>query len=337
MVYTINSFLPSLFSYDESTPGKGTDIGVEMIILINKNSGGGTARRKWDRVYPRLNFNGSTEIFYVGVNGSADEIVLEALNKGKTDFVIAGGDGSINYFLNHLINLVEPGILKEVKIGAIGIGSSNDFHKPFHFQNLVENIPLKINFNDAVLRDVGCLIYEKNGKTFNKYFLINASIGVTAEGNNFFNNPDFILKQLKSINTQSAITYTAVKNIFSYKNFFAAIKSNNLSFEANISNIGIIKSPHFTGSLRYKSDPLLDNGLFDVHLYKSLSKVKLLKLFFNLSNSKADESFNKKFWRTDRVSISSETEFAVEFDGEVITTKSAEFSVIPRLIKVCIN
>jgi len=33
----------------------------------------------------------------------------------------------------------------------------------------------------------------------------------------------------------------------------------------------------------------------------------------------------------------SEKEFAVEFDGEVITTNCAEFSVIPELIKVCTN
>ena len=85
------------------------------------------------------------------------------------------------------------------------------------------------------------------------------------------------------------------------------------------------------------SDPLPDNGLFDVHLYQSLSKMKLLKLFFNLSKGKSDASLNKKFWRTDSIKISSENEFAVEFDGEVITTKYAEFSVIQELIKVCIN
>ena len=101
--------------------------------------------------------------------------------------------------------------------------------------------------------------------------------------------------------------------------------------------MGILKSPFFTGKLRDLSDPLLDNGLFDVHLYQSLSKMKLLKLFFNLSKGKSDSTLNKKFWRTDRIKISSKNEFAVEFDGEVITTKSAEFSVIPGLIKVCIN
>jgi diacylglycerol kinase family enzyme len=62
-----------------------------------------------------------------------------------------------------------------------------------------------------------------------------------------------------------------------------------------------------------------------------------MKLFYNLSKGKSDASLNKKFWGTDKIKISSDQMFAVEFDGEVITTKSAEFSVIPGLIKVCIN
>ena len=308
-----------------------------MIILINKNSGGGTALKKWNRVYPKLNFNGSTKTLFVNTNSSTDEFVLEAIDKGKTDFVIAGGDGSINYFLNHIIDLLEPDILKEVKIGAIGIGSSNDFHKPFQPNNTIDNIPYKLNFQNAVKRDVGCLLYEKNNESFMKYFLINASVGVTAEGNNFFNNPDFILKSLKKMSAQSAITYAAIKNILSYKNFKVTMESNNESFTANISNMGILKSSFFTGKLRYQSNPLPDNGLFDILLYGSLSKMKLLKLFYNLSKGKSDSTLNKIFWQTDKLKISSDIEFAVEFDGEVITTKTVEFSVIPRLIKVCIN
>ena len=131
--------------------------------------------------------------------------------------------------------------------------------------------------------------------------------------------------------------YAVIKNILTYKNFDTTIGGDNEQFTANISNMGILKSAFFTGKLRYQSDPLPDNGLFNVHFYESLSNVKLLKMFNKLSNGKQDNSLNKKFWRTDRIKISSEKEFAVEFDGEVITTKYAEFSVIPELIKVCIN
>jgi diacylglycerol kinase (ATP) len=308
-----------------------------MIVIINKNSGGGMALKKWKRVYPKLNLNGSTELFYLGEKGSFEEVALEALNKGKTDFIIAGGDGSINYFINQLINLAEPEILNEVKIGAVGIGSSNDFHKPFCTKNIVQNIPFKLDFDNAVCRDIGCLVYRKLNDFFKKYFLINASIGVTAEGNNFFNNPDSVLRLLKRINTQSAITYAAVKNILSYNNFASKIRSNGDSFKANISNMGIIKSPYFTGKLRYDSNPLFNNGLFDIHLHQSLSKMNMIKLFNTLSKGLPDNEFNKKFWQTDRITVSSDQEFAVEFDGEVITTKCAEFSVIPGLMKVCTN
>lgn len=308
-----------------------------MIVILNKNSGGGSALRRWESIYRKLNLNGSIETFTVGRNGSLDKFILDSIKKGKTDFIIAGGDGSINYFLNRILNLVQPERLKQIKIGAVGIGSSNDFHKPFQSQNILELIPYKLNFIEAIKRDVGCIQYENDGKILKKYFLINASLGITAEGNNFFNHPDFILKYLKKLSTQCAITYTILKNILTYKNFTAKLEVNNESFTANISNVGILKSPFFTGKLRYQSDPLPDNGLFDVHLFESLSKVKLLKLFYKLSKGKSDTPLNKKFWRTDRIKISSEREFAIEFDGEVISTKSAEFSVIPELIKVCIN
>jgi diacylglycerol kinase family enzyme len=337
LVHFIIDFLPALHFHFEIKTGKGADIGDNMIVVLNKNSGGGTALQKWNSIYRKLNLNGSTEIFIVGVNGSADKFILDSIKKGNTDFIIAGGDGSINYFLNRMINSIELDVLKKIKIGAVGIGSSNDFHKPFRQENIIEKIPYELNFKEAVKRDVGCIHYESDGKILKKYFLINASVGITAEGNNFFNNPDFVLRYLKKISTQAAITYAVIKNILTYKNFRIKTEVNNESLTANISNLGIIKSPFFTGKLRYQSDPLLNNGLFDVHLYSSLSKVKLLKLFYNLSKGKSDASLNKKFWRTDRLKISSDKEFAVEFDGEVITTKSAEFFVIPELIKVCTN
>jgi len=308
-----------------------------MKVVLNKNSGAGTAINKWERIYKLLNLNNSTETFIAGGNGSLDKYILESVRNGKTDFIIAGGDGSINYFVNKCIDLLEPEILRQLKLGAVGIGSSNDFHKPFDENNILHSIPFKINFKQAAKRDVGCIQYQNDGKTIKKYFLINASLGITAEGNNFFNNPDFILKYLKKMNTQFAITYTILKNILTYKNFKIKIESSNESFTANITNLGILKSPYFTGKLRFQSDPLPDNGLFDVHLFESLSKVKLLKLFLDLSKVKIADSLNRKFWRTDRIKISSDEEFAVEFDGEVITTKCAEFYVIPGLIKVCTN
>lgn len=292
---------------------------------------------KWDRICKQIHLNGSSKTFIIGQSNSLDEFILDSIQNGDNNFVIAGGDGSVNYFVNRCINLLEPDVLKQIKLGAVGIGSSNDFHKPFQSVNVINNIPYKLNFNEAVLRDVGCIKYDRDGQTLQKYFLINASIGITAEGNHFFNYPDRILQYLKKINTPTAINYAVIKNILTFKNFRVIVEVSNEFFTANVTNLGIIKSPYFTGSLRYQSDPLLDDGLFDIHLYQSLSKIKLLKLFYHLSKGKPDSAFNKKFFKTSGLKISSEKEFAVEFDGEIIKTNRAEFSIIPGLIKVCIS
>ena len=69
-----------------------------MLVVVNKNSGGGTALKKWNSIYKLLQLNGSTETFIVGRNGSFDKFILNSVQNGKTDFIIAGGDGSINYF-----------------------------------------------------------------------------------------------------------------------------------------------------------------------------------------------------------------------------------------------
>jgi len=308
-----------------------------MLILLNKKSGGGTAVKKWERINKLFNLDEKNEIFKASTNASTDKFIIDSIQKDKTDFIIAGGDGSINFFLNRCMNLLDVKTLKQIKIGAIGIGSSNDFQKPFLPEKMICGVPYRINFSDAISRDIGCLLFDQDGQKMKKYFLINASIGITAEGNNLFNNPDYVLRFLKQLNTKSAITYAAVKNIFTHKNFTATVEMNGESFITEISNLGIIKSPYFTGNLRYQSNPKPDDGLFDVHLYQSLSRYKLIKLFNNLSKGLPDYMFNKGFWKVNKIKISSEEEFAVEFDGEVIKTKWVEFSIIPSFIKVCVN
>jgi len=304
-----------------------------MIGFVNPYCSGGKGLRKWQKI---SNYFGNGLSWYTANGGDwVDPVIKNSLLKKEMNFICAGGDGTINFILNRLLNLVPQEELKNIKLGAIGIGSSNDFHKPFNECKMVNGIPLKINFDNAKPRDIGCISFEENGIIRHKYFLINASIGITAEANHFFNNPDFILQKLKRINTNISIIYAAVKTILRYKNFNVKIESGSVEIQTKLTNMGIVKNPNFSGNLKYNSIRRYDNGKFNVHLCFDMKKSGIINLFRNLLKGNFHKVAKKRCWETEILKISSEQNFFVEYDGEVIETNSAAFSILQGLIKVC--
>ncbi len=308
-----------------------------MFLLINPKASGGTALQKWEavkeEVFTKLNY--PPYIFLNGINTLQSNIKTALIN-GERNFISAGGDGTLNLLLNELINSCSSNQLKEIKIGAIGLGSSNDFYKPFSRNKMIQSIPALINFAECGLRDVGKIDYGENGMTKSKYFIINSSIGITAEANHFFNNPNKVLKLLKKKNTALAIIYAAINQIFKYKNFEAEIiYSSTGKISSKITNLGIIKNPNFSGSMHYGDKAEYENGLFNVHLCYDMNLQERIKLFFALSTGRFNKIKKTKSWVTNNLTVSSNKFFAIEFDGEIIRTNSVQFSILEKLIKVC--
>ena len=309
-----------------------------MFLLLNTRAYGGNALKKWDKVknsLPIVEFEAGHK---VDINSHENSDISNAILNGERKFIAAGGDGTINYLLNEILSNPSKAIIDDIQIGAIGLGSSNDFHKPMNSSHLINGIPCKIDFNATTERDIGCITYVHNGKRINKYFLINSSIGVTAEANYFFNHPNFILKLFKRMNTGAAIIYSAIRTIMRYKNIeLEMIDSNNCSKIFKVANLAITKSPYISGNLKLNYTPKYNNGLLNIHLLRDTTKFDLIKILHQLQNNKTDatNAFNSS--QSSSILIQAEKPFKVEFDGEVITTNCARFSLLKKRIRVCIN
>lgn len=308
-----------------------------MIIILNPFAAAGTAMKKWDAVVqsnPGILRGAALEV--LGQENPVEDIVLRALEHGERHFVAAGGDGTVNLLLEALLAALTPGRLKTAALGAIGLGSSNDFHKPVRKEQLLANVSCKVDFARALPRDVGMLSYRNGSPDNTRYFLTNASLGVTAEANDFFNHPDGLLSFGKRHMTSGAILYAAVRTITSYRNKSVTIDcAREGSFPARLTNLGIVKNPHFSGSLSYGGAPEYDDGLLKLYLSENMSRLQLLGLLKALGRKDPGRSRALRTWSTQEFTVSSKTSFAVEFDGEVIRTARARFEILHRHIKVC--
>ncbi len=308
-----------------------------MVLLINPRAAGGTALKKWKTIE-----SGFAHIFphcsshMLDGAAAASEAIRSARRHGETHFIAAGGDGTVNAVLNALLDERSKPDAKYCSIGAVGLGSSNDFHKPFSREKLLAGIPVRLDFHQAHLCDVGSLSFEHDGSILTRYFLANASCGVTAEANWYFNSPDPFLAFLKRHSTSAAIIYAAIRTILRYRNFTASLSiSGDISTPTRLTNLAVLKNPHVSGRFMYDTPVASNDGLFALNLCEDMTKTELLHLLSSLGRGKFSSLPHTQTWRSATLTVTAEHPFAVEYDGEVITTRFAHFRLLPKSLKVC--
>ncbi len=308
-----------------------------MLIVLNPTAGAGTAGAKWRRIEPQVtDIVGQFTLVVESDVARIEEKIAAALRNGERDFIAAGGDGTVNRVMTCLLKSAPHRVLETVKLGAIGLGSSNDFHKPFVSDHQIDGVPVKLDFDSTIWHDVCLLTYCDGDERFRSCrWMINASVGTTAEANHFFNHPNRMLRLLKRFPSW-AIAYAAVRTLFRFRGHEMTITLDETeTVRGRVNNLGIVKNPHFTGGLRYDSPYQPGDGHVYVHLLRNLGVLRLLVALARLVRGKFGGRLNARTWRVTRLRIDAHRPFAVEGDGEVVLTRRAYFSVLPDLLQVC--
>ncbi|HVG17039.1 MAG TPA: diacylglycerol kinase family protein [Chitinophagaceae bacterium] len=307
----------------------------KTIIIINPLCHQGTGWKRWlsirSEVLKRLSSNCTELLLEKGVT------LKEALSKHWQQqepalLISAGGDGSIHYLVNYLLKEAKESV-PNVSIGAIGLGSSNDFLKPFGEK--IKGVPLRINMANETMHDVGvATFYDDTNAEHKKFFLINASVGVTAQANWNFNHPDNVLRWLKTRASGAAIIYTALSTILRHRNNPLSLVVNNSKFNTSVSNINILKLPFVSGSFFYKQPISHNDGQLALNVCMNMSRTELLSILNQLQKGKFPDSNKTLSEFTTNIDISSEQDFIFECDGETGKTRSLNVTVLPGALSI---
>lgn len=302
-------------------------------ILLNPHACAGKAKMKWNRICSLLPF--SYELHDI----VSSEVLKGYYSRGVRTFIAAGGDGTVNNLLNMLLQTFTKEDMASIALGAIGLGSSNDFHKPTK-RKTINGIPCCIEAQTAAYRDVLSIkMHTAKGEPLSRFALLNASCGITAEANAFFNSSGSFLKFLKRCSTSVAISYAIVRTLLCYRNLPMQMCLNEQKRTINLSNIGVVKSANFAGDLYYNTKLAADDGLCDVHVCDGLTHLQLIRTLRELRQP-VSERKNSKIDRFcllpgESCTLVSHQPFFVEFDGEIESVTSVSFQIEQKKVRCC--
>lgn len=308
------------------------------IIILNPHANSGRACRKWEKIEAAIRQRlYAPQIVPTSNCEEVFSMMPQWLATKPALLIAAGGDGTVNVVLNALMHASPENGREQIAVGAIGLGSSNDFHKPLAAARMIDGVPFRLNANAARQHDLGKVTYRDAGGNWRqKFFIVNASIGVTAAANWRYNSGERLIEWLQRRSVAAAILWTTLKTITRYHNIPATISlSGPQAITTAVTNLGVIKNPHFAGDFCYDTPIAADSGDFGVNLCERMNFFERLKILYHL----AHHSFcgRAKTWagRTPRLHFKTAAPVPIETDGEVVMTDEAQFEILPQALRVC--
>lgn len=225
---------------------------------------------------------------------------------GFTDVWIVGGDGTLNYFINHYPNIQLP-------LALFKGGTGNDFAwKLYGDCSLQQQVEIVLSSTPQPVDASKC----------NAYLFLNG-VGIGFDG--------AVLKQMKAIRIiggHLGYYLVVLKTILSFKESSFQIKGSNLYVNKKLLLVMVNNSSRTGGGFHVSPKASVNDGLIDLVTATSLS---ILKRFFYLPKIEKGNHLELPFVQHhtgEQFSIKCDKELPAQLDGELIVAKQFEFSVL---------
>ena len=299
------------------------------LVVLNPAARHGRAGQLWRRVLGAVEERFDSSIVPADLDGRWKEEVEGALRSGIRTFVAAGGDGTVHALTEALVERRGETALSDLRLGAVGLGSSNDFHKPF--RTVLSGIPVRLDAATALPRDLGRVRWlDVAGRERESVLVVSASAGVVADGNALFSRC-----RAGGRFPSLAIAVSALRAIARCRGFPARLRRDGRSEELVVSSLSIFKTPWLSGSLRFDLPIAPDDGLLGVGLCEGMGRWRLLGTLASLSRGRFAGCAGTRAFRTTCLALEADAPFLLEIDGEVGAAWRASFDLLPEPVLAC--
>jgi YegS/Rv2252/BmrU family lipid kinase len=244
--------------------------------------------------------------------GEAELLARQAVEEGFMRIVAAGGDGTVNHVANGLAG-------SNAVMGVLPIGTVNVFAielgLPSHSLELCWQI---IEGENSRLIDLP----SANGK----YFVQLGGVGLDAQ---VVKETSLAFK--RSLGPLSYLISAA--QIAARRPPKLLIESADSSIdEASFILVG--NGRHYGGPFPFFKQAVIDDGLFDVVVFKRLGYLEIIKYLQDVVFSSDIRAPDVEYFQTQRLRVTSEQDVPVELDGDLAGNCPVEFRIQKQGLRV---
>lgn len=282
---------------------------ASTLVILNPAANNDRARRRRAQVE---NLAADSIIYATSRSGEAEVIARRAAQEGFHTIVAAGGDGTINEVVNGLAG-------SKAKLGLLPVGTMNVFATelglPVHDLELCWNI---IESEHARVIDLP----SANGK----YFVQLAGVGLDAQ-------------VVKETSAKLRRSFGPLSYLISAAQIAARqpprlfIHSENATIDEG-SFVLIGNGRLYGGPFPFFKQAAIDDGWFDVVVFKRLGYLEIIKYLQNVVFSSEIRAPEIEYFQTRRLRVDSNEPVPVEVDGELIGNCPVEFTIREKSLEV---
>ncbi len=283
---------------------------TNTVVILNPVAGGPETLRDWQERVESISHN--CPIRVIAHPGEAEALARNAVEEGFVRIVAAGGDGTVNHVANGIAGT-------NAALGLLPLGTVNVFAMelglPAHNLQVCWSI-----IQDGNMRLVD--LPNANGK----HFVQLAGVGLDAQ----------VVKETSLAFKRSfgPLSYLiSAAQIAARKPPKLFIESENAPVE-EASFVLIGNGRLYGGPFPFFKHAVLDDGLFDVVVFKRLGYLEIMKYLQDVVFSSDIRAPEVEYFQTQRLRVTSEQDVPVELDGELAGNCPVEVRIQKKALQV---
>jgi YegS/Rv2252/BmrU family lipid kinase len=302
---------------------------VEWMVIVNPNAGSGKGKKDWGNISCLLEqYQITYNYVFTDCPKHAIQLTHDCILKGYRNFIVVGGDGTLNEVVNGVFSQsVCPAV--EIVLAMIAVGTGNDWGKMYGIPHSYEESIKVIRRRKVRTQDVGIVEYVNGSHDEKRYFLNIAGMGFDALVVQRTNRQKEVGKNGKAI-----YLINLLRSLMIYKPAHIELDIDGQKVSRDFFTISIGIGRYSGGGMLQTPNAIPDDGLFDITVIKKIGKGDIILSLKKLYDGNILKHHKIEGYKAREIRIESNPMISVEADGETLGNSPNSFRILPRSIGV---